>query len=126
MRGLRTFMRSHIRLAALIVAAALVLRIAVPGGFMPQLAGNAVAISICHGSGSSEGTLVIPGTPAATAKGGCAFADLQVPGLIPVDPLLLAGALAFILTLWLVWSQPVAIQRARHLRPPLRGPPSHL
>lgn len=108
--------------AWLLVAAVLLLRAAVPQGFMPERSDSgAVSLTVC-GSGGLVHIPVDeePGKPAPTSH--CAFAGLGSPADLPVQPVLPARA----------WSAPEysdqreAAQRAAALypRPPSRGPPT--
>jgi hypothetical protein len=124
--ALRHFFRTHVQIAALVVALALVLRILVPAGFMPVMDSGSLTITLCDGYGPAKMTVSVPGLhhhDAGQMQQRCAFADLAVPAIGGADPVQLAAALAFIL-LAAIFAVPVCdLRRARHLRPPLRGPP---
>lgn len=116
------------------LAAALLLRILVPAGFMPMAATDGtITIRICSGTqdGPTTMEMPIPGLPAGhgdhqkpvRAEMPCAFAGLAMPMLSGADPLLLALAIAFAIALASRIVQPVPPARALYLRPPLRGPP---
>ena len=125
MTGLRALCRTNGWLAAILVAAVLMLRIAVPAGTMPVMENHSLALVICTGTGPATGSIDIPLTkhgPAAAER--CAFADLALPLLGAADTYIVALALAFALTLWLARLAPLSALRQPHLRPPLRGPPS--
>jgi hypothetical protein len=125
-------------LAALLVAAALLVRLAVPAGFMP-VPGGGFAITICTGYGPlSPTTTAMPDAPHAMPDmhhqdvgedGGsvvsspCAFADLAMPALSAADPVLLAAALLFVLAAALARAPDLPVRAFPRLRPPLRGPP---
>lgn len=122
-------MRSQPWFVALIVAAALLVRLLVPAGFMPVFAGGAVTIAVCTGDGPMQ--VIIP-APGATGqhddRGGhatspCAFADLALPAIGGADPVLLAAALLFVIAAALAAVAAAPHRRIAHLRPPLRGPP---
>jgi hypothetical protein len=117
-------LRNHPRLAAAIVAAALLLRILVPAGFMPSLNAGALTVSICTGYGPSQVQVTLPGKAHGTVASPCAFADLSLPLIAGADPIQLDAALAFILVIALVFAVALPARRATHLRPPLRGPPT--
>ncbi len=53
----------------------------------------------------------------------CAYAGLSAQVLGAVDPSIVAAALAVVAAAALLAISPVAPRPARHLRPPLRGPP---
>lgn len=125
--ALRRHVLNHPALAALILAAALLLRVLVPAGFMPVNDHGRVVIAIC--SGTSAGAMTMPGmkhhdSGGDMAKSPCAFADLALPMQGGADPVLLVAALAFVALLALVRAVPVAPRGPRNLRPPLRGPPA--
>ncbi|OYW47041.1 MAG: hypothetical protein B7Z33_01370 [Sphingomonadales bacterium 12-68-11] len=126
MNILRALARRHSRLAVLVVLVALALRIVVPGGFMPAFAQGGVTITICHGDGSSQSTIPVPVKTLPGASQTCAFADLDLPALGAVDPVLLAVALAFAIALGLAASAPLRLRAFARLRPPLRGPPARV
>lgn len=129
-----TRLRHHLRhrpaLAALLIAAALALRVLVPAGFMPVLDQGRIIVSICSGSGPMTMAIAMPGmaghddaAPDALAGKACAFADLALPALGGADPVLLAAAIAFVLALGLARVAPPPATAPLRLRPPLRGPP---
>ncbi len=124
------FIRRHPQLAALIVAAALALRVLVPGGYMPAVDHGVIVVKICTGSPDSPQSMLwaVPGLehkqqPADVAQGKCAYADLAQAMTGGADPILLAAALAFALALALLVAATVPPRLAAWLRPPLRGPP---
>ena len=113
-------------LAVLIVAAALVARLAAPSGFMPVVGASGVSLTICSGYGPMQ--MAMPGVAHHAPKEGearsrCAFADLAVPAIGGADPIQIAEALRFIMALGLVASAALVLRTAPRLRPPLRGPP---
>jgi len=116
-------MRRHPGVAATIVAAALLLRVLVPAGFMPSFSGGQFNVSICTGKGPAQLHLAVPGEHSESAASPCAFADLSLPLLTDADPVQLAAALAFAVAAALVLAVALPARRTAHLRPPLRGPP---
>jgi len=126
--ALRLFLRSHARLAALVVAMALAVRILVPAGFMPTLQQDgSLTIALCNGTSPATMELKIPGMK---HHGGehqtqerCAFSDLALPVLGGADPVQLAAAIAFLMLAAFFAVPAFDLRRARQLRPPLRGPP---
>lgn len=129
-----TRLRHHLRhrpaLAALLIAAALALRVLVPAGFMPVWEHGRIIVSICSGSGPATMAIEMPGmtgqdhpAPDAMAGEACAFADLALPALGSADPVLLAAAIAFVLALGFARVTPPPATAPLRLRPPLRGPP---
>ncbi|WP_315764126.1 DUF2946 family protein [Sphingomonas sp. Y38-1Y] len=133
--ALRRLFRNHVWIAALIVAAALLVRVAVPAGFMAgESADGRLTVMVCSGEGSRAMTIAIPGlgergqTPASGEhdKPGapCAFAGLAAPWLGSADPILLFAALAIVAAALLFAVPPRRRDVALRLRPPLRGPPA--
>ena len=117
-------------LAALIVAAALVLRVVVPGGFMPTVQHGQIVLTLCTGMAAPTHATAMPGMAhhdpaddAVPAAGKCAYADLAQAMTGGADAILLAAALAFILALALALDVALPPLPAGRLRPPLRGPP---
>lgn len=133
-------------LAVLICAAALLVKLIVPAGFMVGQVDGHAAIILCPGSGPVPPALVarheamaMPGQAAMHHGMGdhpdhsddthgrdmpCAFAGLAAPGLAAVDPIQLALLLVFILALGVAQATTPPPCAAPYLRPPLRGPPS--
>jgi len=120
----RLLLRHHPRFAAAIVAAALLLRLLVPAGFMPSFNGGQFRVSICTGMGPAQMRIALPGKHSDVAASPCAFADLSLPLLGAADPVQLAAALAFIIATALALVVAMPTRRVAHLRPPLRGPPA--
>jgi len=93
------------RFALLLVGCALLLRMAVPAGWMPQVAGSHVTLSWCADSGFSGASALAEakamlagalGKPAADHKAAdqpCAFAMAAQP-LAPADPVALSQPLS--------------------------------
>lgn len=131
-RGLRSCVARRARLATLLLAAILAIRMLAPEGFMPVAATDGIRIAICTGQGPAVLVMGADGKarsmPAkaphdpATA-GHCAFAVAALPlltprGPAPLVPVALAG-------------MPVSLPaipitgppRRLRLRPPLRAPP---
>jgi hypothetical protein len=115
----------------LVVLAALLLRVLVPAGFMPAATPDGtITVRICSdtGQGPAAVTIAIRGDEGGEPHHGkspapCAYAGLAMPALDGADAVLLALALAFVLTL-AVQVEPTRPAGAFHrLRPPLRGPP---
>ncbi|MEG3179338.1 DUF2946 family protein [Sphingomonas sp. LT1P40] len=125
----RGLILSHPRLAAALIALAVLMKIVVPAGFMPVMDGGKMIVMVCTGMGQQQVEIDVPGMPAKedgatrTAAQPCAFAgfaDALLPG---ADPVQLAAALVFILALGFVAVVLPALLRPRYLHPPLRGPP---
>jgi hypothetical protein len=124
----------HPLLALAIGLAALVLRLAVPAGYMPVLdhgrlelnpcpGGARIAASAAPAHGAPSRPVESHGGGSTDSGGGCAFADLAVPATGGADPFQLGAAL---LSRAAPGRFPAAAPRplaALRLRPPLRGPP---
>lgn len=133
MAALRLFLRDHRRSAALLLALVLAMKALVPAGYMIGADTRVLTISICADTqgGSYSKQIVVPhagkqGGDAHQANDGqaCPFSALAMASLSGADPALLALALVFILALGFAAAAPPQPSRARHLRPPLRGPPA--
>lgn len=131
MSGLRSWMLAHRWRAAALLAAALLLRLLVPVGFMPDLSDGRIQVVICTGVGPMKMAMEMPASTSGEtdddhqSKGGmsCPFAGLSAPTLAGSDllPVVLASALGMMLALGELSCAGVVVWR--RLRPPLRGPP---
>ena len=124
----RRFILDHPKIAAVLIALALALKLMGPAGCMPVAAPGQMMVLVCTEFGPQHVAIDAPGMPAKpddTAKMDqpCAFAGLGLAWLPGAAPVLLAAALAFILTLGFAAAVQPRLTPARHLRPPLRGPP---
>lgn len=125
----RELILSHRWWAAALIALALAMKLAVPTGFMPVERAGTIVVMVCTGMGQQQVEIDVPGMPVkedgATRAAGqpCAFAGLGMDMMPGVDPVLLAGALAFILALGFAAVAVLRVDRVRHLWPPMRGPP---
>ena len=129
MTPLRHLIRLHPAVTALVVTAALALRVLVPGGFMPAVDAGRIVVQLCNGVPDGPGTMTIavPGMkhrpdPATTATGKCAYADLAQAMTGRTDPILSAAAVAPVLSRALAHAPGPRPREAARLRPP-RGPP---
>ena len=140
------------RLAALFVAAALLLKLIVPAGYMIAVDHGRVAMIVCPGMmpaapatpASMGGGDAMPGMPPMAAmhhaddaghehapshvgaEMPCAFAGLSAAALGAIDPVQLVALIVFIMTIGLVVGAAVVPVARPYLRPPLRGPPAIL
>lgn len=135
MRCLRALIRDHARLTLVLLALALAVKAVVPTGFMLSAGGDRfLTVTICSdASGTSkEMQIAIRGkqdkggdhSDVAAKATHCAFSGLGHSALGGADPLLLAGALAFVLLVWLVRLPALPRRDLPFLRPQLRGPPA--
>lgn len=120
--------------ACALFALAMMMKVLVPAGFMPTVSDGTIVVSVCSGTGPMMMVMTIPGLKngkSDTSQHGkveqpCAFAGLSAPSLAAADPILLALAILFVMTLAL---RPIVSRTAttpHYLRPPLRGPPARL
>ncbi len=120
-------------LALAIGLAALMLRLAVPAGFMPVLHHGQLSLTICSGFGTAAVQPDRTASPMSGTEhheeskpgedGSCAFADLALPFIGGADPVQLAAALLFIIAAALFFAAVLPHRAGLRLRPPLRGPP---
>jgi hypothetical protein len=113
-------------------AFALLLRIAVPAGFMPTQTSGGIVISVCDGMGSGKTMLLDVGLPAdgdqspAPEKlaAPCAFASAAAPMLYVVPTV--AASLPGMVLREFALPPPAGfhVWLADFLTPPLRGPPA--
>jgi len=143
--GLRRLVFDHRMLTAWLIGCALLMKILVPAGFMPVMTNGVMRIAICGGSVAADpAPAAMPMSkmmhaPMSAAMPGmthdqdkpdhqgrempCAFSGLSMASIAAADPLLLAIALAFVVTLGFRAVPAMARAVPAHLRPPLRGPP---
>jgi hypothetical protein len=137
---LRRLILGHRRVAVLLCAAALALRLLVPGGYMVAEQSGRITITLCPTTVPQpirSMTMAMPGMHGDMPDHGkqpdhgkaempCAFSGLSAQALGAADPILLVAAIAFLMAVGLQRSRPLAIRRIPYLRPPLRGPPAVL
>ena len=125
------------RLAVLICAATLLLKLLVPTGYMIGSDHGHLAITICSGTAPAAMTMDVPAMHGDMADHGksndhgkaempCAFSGLSFAVLGAIDPIQLAALIVFVLALGLAATILPAPSRPTYLRPPLRGPPADL
>lgn len=126
------------QVALWLCAATLILRLLVPTGYMIGSDHGHVAIIACPSVTAPVQAAAMPMMHHAAesrpsdhhpsdhgpSDGPCAFAGLSAAMLGAVDPVLLAGLVAFILRLGFVAIRVANPAVFRHARPPLRGPPA--
>ncbi|MEH3103167.1 MAG: DUF2946 family protein [Sphingomonas phyllosphaerae] len=124
MSGLRASPRLLVALAAL----ALLVRLLVPAGFMPQVAHGQVTIVACPGMATAS-TAHHHGHDAPVHDGferPCAFAAVAAPATLLAIVLLLVLPLAAVVRRLLSPETRLAPRSALRWRPPLRAPPTIL
>src|SRR6218665_1365194 len=109
MATLRSFLHTHRRLAAILLALTLMMKALIPAGYMLGEQAKVLSVEICADATGAKVThdIVIPHsgksgeTRGSQAKGDgtCAFSALSMAALGGADPALLALALVFILAL---------------------------
>ena len=133
MLHLRTFLGNHRRLAFLLVALALAMKAMVPAGYMVNVQARVLTVLVCADAsdGGHAKQIAIPvdeksdgGRDNGKIDHACPYSALAMASLHGADALLLGFALAFILALAFAPTQFPRLGTARHLRPPLRGPPT--
>jgi len=132
---IRRLLLEHRTLALWLALAALTVRLLVPAGFMVGAVDGRIGLQICSGFGAVAAAPMAHHAMAGPATGDhgkadhrtadmpCPFAALAHGAAMPVDPVLLAAALAFVLALGFVAIVRAAPRSVPFLRPPLRGPP---
>lgn len=133
MFALRLFLRTHYRLAMLLVILALLAKAVVPMGYMVGQSGKTFTVMVCaDGSGEMQSrAITVPMQPGSHDKQdaprsgkACAYSATSMAALGGADAPLLAIALLFILALGFSPAPPLQLAQSMHLRPPLRGPPA--
>ena len=135
MTGLRHLLLRHPAFAVTAALAALCMKLLVPAGYMPVIAGGGISIAICPGYAA-----MTPGAmPEAMAgmdhhrqdkhHGGapempCGFTGLAMLSLGAVDAIVLMVPAFFAAMRAPHVAPPITIAITAHLRPPLRGPPT--
>jgi hypothetical protein len=111
-----------------VIALALLVRVAVPGGLMPANVGGILRLQIC--SGSLHQTVAVDIGLHRKASGDpysgdppCPFSALSSPSLGGADPVLLALAVAFVFASALFFVLDLRPLAPVGLRPPARAPP---
>jgi hypothetical protein len=124
----RRLILNHRTLSAWLIACALMMKILVPGGFMPVVSAGAMTIQICAGTAPVK--MAMPGMAHHQDKSDhqarempCAFSGLSAPSLAAADMVILALAIVFILGRVFRSKQRSPVAAPAYLRPPLRGPP---
>jgi len=132
MAALRSFLRQHRWLAALLLAASLCLKAFMPAGYMVASQNHILTVRICADSTGEHltQTIVLPakgrsGEGQSNGSGdSCPFSTLSMNATAGADFVLLSLALAFILALGFAPRPLPELGRTAYVRPPLRGPPT--
>lgn len=80
-------------IAVMIVLLALMVRVAVPAGFMPELTEGKIAITICHGADMK--TIWVDSEDAPAVKKGCPFTPIAQTASVGQGALVIAAPLAY-------------------------------
>lgn len=131
MTRLRAFFRECPLLAVWLVALALLMKVAVPAGFMASADGGGLTVQFCTADGvrtvllTADGQIKNPDAPQpdSTANSPCAFAGHGAALLSGAYPVLLAVAIAFIIATGLRAAKIAPQPLPFFLRPPAIGPP---
>nr|WP_277924519.1 DUF2946 family protein [Sphingomonas sp. CROZ-RG-20F-R02-07] len=117
-----------------ICAAALLLKLLVPTGYMIDSDGGRMGIIMCSGTGPMRDMPAMHGDGSDPRKSKdhgkaempCAFSSLSAAALSAIDPIQLDALIAFVMALGFVGFLLPDPLRCRRFRPPLRGPPAFL
>lgn len=130
-RTLRQFFRDRPALSALLLAAALCLKIVLPAGYMPSASGGDVVVALCSSAAPAGETVTIriPGKAgqddmSGSAKHSCAFAPLAAAALDSVPPAIVLAALLFVFVAAILGRTLALRPLDAQVRPPSQGPPA--
>ena len=131
-RNFRLYLKHRRPWATWLIAAALLMKVIVPAGYMPVISDGAIAIQLCSGFGPEMMAMAMPGMGDHhgeidhSGKGDmpCGFAGHAPAAIAGADPILLIAAIAFIIAT--LFRMPLfrPVRRIGYLRPYLRGPPA--
>lgn len=130
MGTLRAYFRKHSRLAALLVALALVIKAMIPAGYMLGTQDKILTVLICTDASGEHLTkqITLPGSDKSEGRSKasdvCPYASLSLASLDSGDMPFIALALAFILLLGFASVRIPRLACLPYVRPPLRGPPA--
>ena len=121
----------HPTLVAGLLFCALLLRMAVPAGYMPVVSGGWISLELCPGTMPASDSPSVAGMHHGSGKHDapvkaeqpCVFAGLAAPALGAADPLLVLAALLFTFVLALHGGALRRPPPPARLRPPMRAPP---
>lgn len=141
MTSLRGHVHRHRWLAAALIIITLLITMLVPAGYMPDVADGAFVMQPCDDQRVPDpmaDMAMVSGDHAQADQSDhhdgdgspdrfntpCVFAGLSIPALLPVDPLLLAITIAFIIAIAFRAAPTRIFGRGLYLRPPSQGPPA--
>lgn len=134
MSFLRALIAGRPLLLAGLLVGTLLLKLAVPFGYMPSVQNGTITLILCPGMVADTPEPAMAGMHHGSGDGGdhdrhgtpdqpCAFAGLNAPGLAAADAGLLIAALAFAFLRAIHATVAPSRLSATRLRPPLRAPP---
>lgn len=134
MGELRAFLIEHRRLAAIVVAFALLMKALLPAGYMVgQVPGRTVLTVLVCADASGDHLYRQVSLPASGQRDGnpsshdvCPFAGHGFAALGGADPIQIALAILFVLALGFAPVPLPRLARARHVLPPPCGPPARI
>ena len=135
MTRFRRHLLQHRATAALLLVAALLMRVLVPAGFMPSVDRGGITLVLCSGAGAKSVQMAAGMSMSGaehqsdrehgdTPEPPCVFSGLAAPALSGTDPILLAAAILFVMLFAVRTPARPRVAPALRLRPPLRGPPA--
>lgn len=131
------------QVATLICAAALLLKLVVPAGYMVDATHDRIMVTICSGTASDDVAMAMPmmhgdmpdqgsadhrgeSKEHGKAEMPCAFSGLSAAASGAIDAVQLVGTIGSVMTGGFVAVRLPLPKRHARLRPPPRGPPIHL
>lgn len=134
MHSLRACLARHRALVTILIVATLWMKALVPAGYMLGHGARVLTVEICADPQGAQiaKQIVLPADGKSGDQKGehgeavatCPFSALSFASIGGAEPLLLALALALILTLGFAAVHAPRPALRSHLRPPLRGPPA--
>lgn len=135
----RHHIRRHHWWATAFIVAALFIELLVPAGYMPNITDGVFRIQPCASQDAPTVIMAAANASDSAMHGDhknksdnsdhakpempCVFSSLSASALGPIDPVLLATAITFILDISFRVEQHLVLWRGLHLRPPSQGPP---
>lgn len=114
-----------------LAAAALLMKLAIPGGFMPVISQGAIVMELCSGFGPEHAAMVMPATRGEHGKPDagdrhdmpCGFGGHWAGAMLAAPPIAALAAVAIAAPAVHAVPPHCPVQPRRRWRPPLRGPP---